>query len=81
VPRRIRLTRARTSSGAPLVLITRPPSSAGSWKRPARSSPPATQSPSAWNGVPTHPSSARPVCRPQPHPLVGQPHPPLRALL
>src|SRR6266705_2680239 len=35
-------------------------------EHPARSSPPATQSPSAWNGVPAHPSSARPACRPQP---------------
>jgi len=35
-------------------------------EHPARSSPPATQSPSAWNSVPAHPSSARPACRPQP---------------
>ena len=33
---------------------------------PARSSPPATPSPSASNAAPTHPSCAKPACHPQP---------------
>jgi hypothetical protein len=42
------------------------PSSGGSWKPPARSSPPATPSPSASNAAPSHPSSGQQTCHPPP---------------